>query len=382
MMTAVVMVMSGLLVAQVDLRGGEPAPDGVVVTVSAGGVGIGPPDPDTGLAQDATVVVGWDRVRRVRGDHAIEAAAYAEIADRAWRARTRLERGDAPAAEPLFEQLFDVYRGLTGPTSAVVAEGLLRCRLRRGAQVSSVDPWLSLLGARSGQAVATLHEDWAGEASLGPILDESTELAPALPPIWLSGPAVTTYASAPAKEGTGKAAVLDALYRHAARFESGLETSLPEVDPAWLDDPGVSLVLNVVRAQTGEADVRAEARAWLVDEIERYPGTWVEAWCRVALGRSLLREPSERDRRLGVVQLLHLPARFSVNQPYLVGVALAESAVALARLGNRAGADLLYEELLDGDPDHPALQWGPIHRWQTSPKNLSRRAIHSERDHS
>src|SRR5207248_1943375 len=96
--------------------------------------------------------IGWDRVQRVEGEHAAEADGLAELADRTWRARSRIERGDFASAEPLFEQLFASMTGHDGPTAAIASEGLLRCRLARGAQAGAVWPWLEWLSVieRSG----------------------------------------------------------------------------------------------------------------------------------------------------------------------------------------------------------------------------------------
>ncbi len=55
-----------------------------------------------------------------------------------------------------------------------------------------------------------------------------------------------------------------------------------------------------------------------------------------------------------MIQLLHLPARFGKSQPYLAGIALAESALALDALGDAAGANSLFTELRDAYSTHAA----------------------------
>src|SRR5690606_26027526 len=138
----------------------EPAPPGEIVTVDEQGVTV---------RGDATqTVISWDRIRTVSGDHAAIAANHANVADRLWRARTRIERGDWRLGEPLFEGLFATYGALTGPASAVAAEGLLRCRLRRGAQAASVEPWLALVRIRRMQvhAVEGQGAQVSGEAAV------------------------------------------------------------------------------------------------------------------------------------------------------------------------------------------------------------------------
>ena len=98
MMLFAAVIMSASALGQVELRGDEVAPPGQVVAMDEAGVHLG-----TG-AGARTMVIGWDRVRRVHGQMPAE---FAGTADKAWRARTRVERGDFIAAEPLLEDLFE-----------------------------------------------------------------------------------------------------------------------------------------------------------------------------------------------------------------------------------------------------------------------------------
>ena len=77
---------------QVELRGGEQTPAGDVVAVTDEGVGLGASGAAAGGAP--ALVIGWDWVKVVRGPMSAKAAPFAPSADDAWRARTRLERGD------------------------------------------------------------------------------------------------------------------------------------------------------------------------------------------------------------------------------------------------------------------------------------------------
>jgi hypothetical protein len=53
-------------------------------------------------------LVPWDRVRDVQSSSSHPRLdERLAMADELWRARSRLERGDAALAEPLFERLFD-----------------------------------------------------------------------------------------------------------------------------------------------------------------------------------------------------------------------------------------------------------------------------------
>ncbi len=320
----------------------------------------------TGVSAQGVVgeggVVGWDEVRRVTGPLAGEAEGYLGVARAVWRARTRLERGDAVSAEPLFEALFAEYRGTEGPTAAVVAEGLLRCRLRRGALTGAVPAWLAWL--RAGR-VGSARE------GLAPVGDGGTGLVAALPPLWTDSTAVASFAAGEGAvisvEGeVGRADLLDAMYRVAARRTAGMgvdagveERVFEEVEGRLQDDAGLTLVWAVVAAQGEPGARRAEAVATLRGLAEEASGdpdrAWVEAWSRVGLGRAMVADADDAVRRLGVVELLRVPALLGEDAPYLAGLALADAARAVRDLGNAKGADALENELMTRFPGHPAL---------------------------
>jgi hypothetical protein len=119
-----------------------------------------------------------------------------------------------------------------------------------------------------------------------------------------------------------------------------------------------------VAARTGDAQSRRAARERLEEFMSSGVETWVEAWCRAAIGRSLVLEDDREQRLLGVVSLLHVPARLDRSHPYLAGLCLAEAALALADLGDAEGAERLRRELGQRYPDHPVLTWAPIRDWR------------------
>lgn len=345
------------------LWGDRVAPPGEVFAVAPEGVVLEDP---FGVHR----TVRWDHIRAVRGEHAAEAEPFMSIARLAWRARTRLERGDAVTAEPAFEEIYPMYEGLGGEMASVVAEGLLRCRLRRSAQTAAVRPWLSYLVS---EGAPPYRSRMAG--ALRPACDEATGLVPSLAPVWLKTPAVDAFArSEPivvwdeaGAAGPRRAEILATLYRHAARFECGLEDGPPPLalSTGDLADAGVRLVHAIVAARCGDEAERQAARQILEEERARAAGggsssAWIEAWCRLGIGRSLLREIDPEQRRLGVVELLHLPARFGVSQPYLAGLALAEAIVVLDDLGDSGGAASLLVEMRNDYTTHAATAWDPI----------------------
>lgn len=337
---------------EVVLRRGVMPPAGRVLGVSLDGVRVGEDD-------GASVLIGLDQVIRVEGRYEADWEVVSEEAERVWRAMRRLERGDTPAAEPMLEELFEVYRGRTGPTAAVVAEGLLRCRVRRGSQVTAVEAWLAHLDATRGSETERF-----GEGDGSGVIDGATGLAPALPPIWVDLPAVQAYASSEVRASASETANdFSRLYRHAARYEAGWrDQRMPDVP----EGPGVSLVAAIVGARTGDAGERAAYRDRLRGMASAENPGWMEAWRRAGIGRSLVLEEDRKSQLLGVVELLAVPAILHREHPYLSGLCLAEAAVTLARLGDVEGAERVRRDLMDRHPDHPVIGWAPIRDWSVT----------------
>lgn len=354
----------------VELRGETGSAGGEVRAMDITGVTLG----DEGGRK---YLVGWDRVRSTRGVASLPAAAFGSMAGDVWRARSRLERDDWRAAEPFFEHLFTAYRGVNGPTAAVVAEGLLRCRLRRASQASAVWAWLELVRVhREKDKAGAGAPKWVGGTiALRAVRDEQTSLVAALPPVWLAERSLRVFVDspdwaryAPAEGASVDAAVADlaAWYRAAAVFEldGKLSEPLPAGGAGAASHPGVALVRDMVLSRVGDEKQRADSRKALQRRIDDGPPRWIDVWCRVGIGRSLLMEPGDNERALGVVSLLHIPARFGDEYAALAGTALAQGAAALHAMGDEDGARALVEELRRVYPTHPASSWSGLN-WYT-----------------
>jgi hypothetical protein len=337
------MMTAGLLAALalpapgvIELRGGALI-EAPIESITLEGVRVGGPAPR---------VLSWDRVKVITGEGASEALEYEEIAGVAWRARTRLARGDAAMAEPLFAWLFNQYQSGDGPTAAFVADGHLRCLLDRGAQAEAVAPWLDTVRLDAA-------EPGPGGSGAGP-------LRPALAPIFDDSPATRALGESglPARfQPVGGAAhALAWWYTEAARFDAGLPGQLATTRPSESGGSAESLALveQIVVSRTGDRDNRQRARARLRVVVDHERGGWQEAWARVAIGRSMLLEQDETSRALGVVELLHVPARFSSEQPALAALALRDASRALRAAGDDAGSAALLRELPQIDPSRPA----------------------------
>ncbi|MFN7021419.1 MAG: hypothetical protein ACK4WH_08850 [Phycisphaerales bacterium] len=379
--------------AQVFLRDRSPSGrelPGVVLSVDSAGVRTA----DSPSADPATArIIGWDRVRTVSGPPAVAAQPFLPLADRLWRARTRLERGDWLAASPILRELAPAHADQPGPTAALIFEGLLRCELARGAQAAALSAWFEWLCTLDKSAALTesgvaLPAIWiGGTLDLSPgqprLIDDRSALVPALPPMWLAQPAIAAAAASArwssladlAASQQGRSAALGPiaasyieLYTLAAKIESGQTVPPPSSGPQSF---GPRLVRLIVLARCGDARQRESARDGLATLARGTdpdgPAPWVESWCRAAIGRSLIREADPALRVRGVIELLHVPARFSSATPDLAALALAEAASTLWDLGDQAGAVALKSELLARHPAHPASIWGGLDKVVASP---------------
>ncbi len=70
---------------------------------------------------------------------------------------------------------------------------------------------------------------------------------------------------------------------------------------------------------------------------------------------------------LGVIELLHVPARFASDQPALASLALRDAATALRALGEHDGASDLLQQLPAIDPARPAPEPRPQSTHVTAP---------------
>lgn len=305
--------------------------------------------------------IAWDLVRDVQGRELspVERRRL-ELAERLWRGRSRLVRGDAELARPAFEAVAPEFLGGTAPppseTVLIAAEGLLRVRLAAGEAKSAIVPALEIARQRQ----AGIRTDRF--ASLPPAIDEATGLAPALAPAFAIVPAAPGEDLAAADAIAGWVAArpdLGADLRDIARgWEAALRRELPatavsEAAPVRL----VRAAARLASADAGESDAElAAARAELDDAVAAMPGGsagWVDAWRSFLLGRSLATGRDAARRREGVVLLLSIPARRTRATDQLSRVALAESVRALRGLGDDESADRLERELQSGLPTSP-----------------------------
>jgi len=277
---------------------------------------------------------GWDRIADVRGPASAEVRAHLELAETAWRGLARLERGDIVAAEPLLERAFAELGTQVGLTSKAVATGLLTCRVARGAQALAVEPFLCVMLNSTNE---TSPE----------VLDDQLRLCVSLPPIWSTESGLSSMSSQVSADGFAawdsdrRTRQLAELYVAAAEFQISGQAQIPSFEPA---DDGVRFISEIVQSRIGDAQIRDAARQQLEVRSSRTIPNWQRAWIHAAAGLSLLLETDSRSKRLGIVQLLHVPALYHKAQPYLAGVCLSQAAMALDQMGREHEAILLAAE--------------------------------------
>lgn len=381
--------------AQPDLavfRDRSPLPASAVAGVSTAGVQL------AGTLE----TVGWDRVvslppevldRSSRANGASEPMLDAagiehslQLGSDLWRAVHRLDRGHAIFAEASIDAYEDDLVGATGRTPALMHRSLFEARMRRGAMELALRSWLAWAYAEdlSPEAMGRRMSSAAGRSDpTDSDLDAAEDLdatyrrlsgayglVPAMPPVpMLVAPeGVTTLAdfelastrslpvNLPAPRR--RALVLSRLYEAVDRVERGLDpvgaAGLADLRSELASDRGVALLADMVLARIGGSDERARARDRLRARMPSDVGGWVEAWCRLGLGWSMVNEADPDLRALGVVELLHVPARFADREPYLAGLGLAAATIALERLGD-SGAGRLAMLLRESYAGHPVL---------------------------
>ena len=329
----------GVAAQHVERRGGEPPLQGEVTEVSDAGVTV---RSDLG----ATHFVPWDRVRRV-ASRAFESdiERYRETSIMLWRARSRIERNDAALAEPLFERLFETYRGRTHETALVVAEGLLRCRLARGEQTLALIPALETARLRRA-GVETVSYN-----SLPEIMNDAAALCEVLPPLWAESRLLERLYRELGEYRAQDDEVIDAiarLYRESirrvlevddeSRLTASAASSLPEHN-------GVDLLRGILA-------IREQSRTKFLAAPDRLSG-FAHAWMRFFVGKSLLAESGVVRKQRGMMNMLYVPARFGDSQKLLAGAALQIVSSALESSGQVEEAARLRHELATRYPYHP-----------------------------
>lgn len=291
-------------------------------------------------------------VRSVEGPLAGDFREQESLAIQLWRAGARLDRGDAPGAEPLYEAMWAQTAGVRGPTRAEVAAGLLACRVQRGAFAAAIESWAAWL-AESPSLESTDAERCRNRLSAAEGLDSSAQWLIGSPPVFVDGPFVRAFAAGElvGNETGGMPDVLS-IYRYAAKRDTATKRSDPfvfEHAKGWNNIAG-----DMVLAESGDPQVRERARKRLQDRAGADALVWQVQWARLGLGRSLRLEPDAKNKTDAVIELLWIASRESVA-PNVLAQALAAAAETLLEIEDRSAAARVLADLEARLPEHPII---------------------------
>lgn len=341
---AIAAAASALLVASVaaaqsttlSLRGGLPPIAVEVAAPSAAGIelrgGEAARAGTDGIAFAQTVPL--DLVSAIEGrDRALFTPELARIAEDLWRARTRLERGDAALAQPLIDRHWDRYRDASGPTAALVAEGRLRCALARGDIAGAVEPWLACLRHREAGIPTRFPK-------LAPALDADTGLLPVLSPFAPSEQRAVVIAAFEAAGTRAESAEISRLLLALAR--GGASASSGEPRRPSTASAGTVRALELLAQIAGASEPAALDRAvGAFDALAKdsaEPAGPLPAWRLAAIGTGRARiargvaDPARRATEMSraALDLLAVPAS-GLDRTGLVDAYALETAALLMR---------------------------------------------------
>mgnify|MGYP005839386895 CR=1 FL=1 len=271
-------------------------------------------------------VIAWYRVRQIEPPPP-QPGAFSRIAEDAWRAHTRLARGDHAGALRVYESMRDAYLWQIGPQSMDVAIGLKRCLLNRGQRLRAIEPavaWYVSAGADAGKAAQDFSD-----------IDPRMMLHIDLPPIAGSGPRTGLPFALPQLPNlTDRERLLFLYYRLVSDGPDRAEAHLTQIEDLKRlmrsRDPGLVLMEQMVFAQAHpDAAKRNAGFNALRRRTKTQADTWVEVWARLAMGASLLSDPDATRREQGVIELLHVVVRLHSVDPNLTMLAAQTAAAYL-----------------------------------------------------
>lgn len=307
--------------------------------------------------------VSLSAVRRVDGPLAAEFRAQEPLAQTLWRAGARLDRGDAPGAEALYESAWGMTNGVKGPTRAEAAVGVLACRVQRGAFASAVEAWAVWL-SEAPSLESSDAERCRARLAVGDGLDSSAQWLTGLPPVFVDGPFVRAFAAGESEvSDIGSAPDVLAIYRYAAKRDSGAkrgDAAAFEGAKGWNNIAG-----DMVLAESSDPAVRERARKRLRERAGGDTAAWQAQWARLGLGRSMRLENDVGSKTDAVVELLWIASRESVASNVLAQ-ALVAAAETLVDLDDRAAAARLVSDLEARLPDHPIVTSARLSRLRTA----------------
>jgi hypothetical protein len=239
---------------------------------------------------------------------------FHEIAHASRIGYARIRRGDISGGADLYLSLSD---GLVGSNSRMGREvfgGLLEDSILRGNLYDAAIAYQALVLSGGGQLEA-VDDRYGVHVSLPLIagLSESVGLNHLAERLDAHESLMLSRFERVAEEGFEDDA-------ESVRFHSSREPT------GGMSILGEELTLNMYIAQKHPLpEARSDARRWLQSRAESKSSSWVDLWCRLAIGSSYIRESMVNDDdsmcSIGVIHLLHVVVRFESTHPLLVRLA-------------------------------------------------------------
>lgn len=302
-------------------------------------------------------IIPWFDVRDVQ-QPTIATGAFASIAEDAWRAHTRLMRGDVVGAQRVYATLGAQYLWKSGRQSGDVSMGLMICSLEQHQWAQAVAPAMSWLGASSAYAGESVDGEKDGEESLAGVwgvgFDEQYQVLTGLPPVFRAGSGNLGMEQLPESDRiTDRQRALFGYYRlaldqqsHRTEQAKARINQLGDLTRGRENrDPGIKLFEEMLVAQAHpDAQQRLIARGQLDRRVRSGSGTWIELWARLALGVSLIHEPDTASNELGVIELIHIVVRLEHIDKRLAVLASQIADEYLTRTNRGAWGDQLLHD--------------------------------------
>lgn len=291
-------------------------------------------------------LLAWDQIRAIEGIKdpvlAAEWARWQPVAFDLWRARSRLQRGDRVLSASLFERHFDLVTSDPDGSelALIVAEGLLRSRLRSGAVEALLPAALETVRLRR----AGYHTD--RYQGMPPILDEQLWLVPRLAPVRTQGELDSKSMRALLKRWLDSSDPVVADIADAYSRMHDPPDLLAERTPSESANlTGAALLSAAIATGASDPQQRAVARDRFQSLLRtRSVGTSLDSWRGWFMGVSgLLDRESTLD--VALLELLSIPALHLHADPALSVRAIAVCADALENDGRTDEAAVLRQEI-------------------------------------
>lgn len=336
-----------LLADRIILRNLDVISDQQVVSFNADGVR---------LADDR--VITFDLIESGRVSAAQQAdfdQILKQLGSHLYRIRRRLETGDYAGLLQHAEAIYPTYAERTSATAYMVFQALMWGRLAAGQREAALEPYLRCheylrVSNKTGDSIAL-----PGRRRLR--VDMQTGLSSELPPLWFDvqqarqqlQPVARVISQMQKPRPPGARVYYATLALTAGRIE--LARSV------LTDLNGLDALKNIIAAQ---ADFLADKPALAIQQLEPLGKQLPLSQQTLALywrgrARSVSSEPD--NQRLGLLDLLRIPAAYGERFPDVAGAALYEVMQSLARQGDIAGSIAVRRELMDryGQTWHAAL---------------------------